>query len=76
MKEIAAADAHQPAPGGADTVAFLRRTTARGIPRVIEAADALSAREEPDSFYEIVIELVLSGIESVAAQTAPATCWR
>lgn len=44
-------------------------------PGVIEAADALSAREEPDSFYELVIGLIRSG-ESAAAQTAAATCWQ
>jgi hypothetical protein len=37
------------------------------LPRVIEAAGPLSAPEEPESFYELVIELVVAGVKSAAA---------
>jgi hypothetical protein len=35
---------------------------------VIEAAGPLSAREDPDSFYDLVVELILAGIETAAAK--------
>lgn len=60
-----------PAPGepaaGADTEAFLRSLPPERFPRVIEAAGPLSAWEDPEAFYDLVIELVVSGIEAAAA---------
>jgi AcrR family transcriptional regulator len=50
----------------ADTEAVLRALPPERYPRVIEAAGPLSAGEDPESFYDLVIELVLAGIESAA----------
>lgn len=62
-----------PAPGkpAADTEAFLRSLPPARFPRVIEAAGPLSAYEDPESFYDLVIELILAGIESAAARRRP-----
>lgn len=61
-----------PAPGepagATDTEAFLRALPPARFPRVIEAAGPLSAREEPESFYELVTELIVAGIEAAAAR--------
>ena len=35
---------------------------------MIEAAGPLSAPQDPESFYDLVIELILAGIESAAAK--------
>ena len=59
-----------PPPGNAagTTEAFLRSLPPERFPRVIEAAAPLSAPQEPQEFYELVIELVLAGIEAAAAR--------
>ena len=62
-----------PAPGepGADAdgkEAFLRSLPPTRFPRVIEAAGPLSARDDPETFYDLVIELVVAGIEVAAAR--------
>jgi AcrR family transcriptional regulator len=56
-----------PAPGE-DKEAVLRALPPERFPRVIEAAGPLSACEDPESFYELVIELILAGIETAAAR--------
>ena len=57
------------APGdtAADKEAFLRSLPPARFPRVIEAAGPLSEHEEPEGFYDLVIELILAGIESASA---------
>ena len=50
------------------TEAVLRSLAPERFPRVIEAAGALSAPEDPERFYDLVIELILAGIESAAAR--------
>ena len=62
--------AEVPAPGepGGTTEAFLRSLPPERFPRVIEAAGPLSAPEDPERFYELVVELILTGIEAVAAR--------
>ena len=59
-----------PDPGKPEggTEAVLRSLPPERFPRVIEAAGPLSAPEDPESFYDLVIELVLAGIESAAAR--------
>jgi AcrR family transcriptional regulator len=58
-----------PASGdAADTEANLRGLPPDRFPRVIEAAGPLTARQDPESFYDLVIELILAGIESAAAR--------
>jgi AcrR family transcriptional regulator len=61
-----------PAPGepseATDTEGFLRALPPARFPRILEAAGPLSAREEPESYYELVIELVVSGIEASAVR--------
>jgi TetR/AcrR family transcriptional regulator, tetracycline repressor protein len=59
-----------PAPGepAEDKEALLRALPPARFPRVIEAAGPLSAAEDPESFYDLVIELILAGIESAAAK--------
>ena len=62
-----------PAPGepGAEPdgkEAFLRSLPPTRFPRVIEAAGPLSARDDPETFYDLVVELVLAGIEVAAAR--------
>jgi AcrR family transcriptional regulator len=58
------------APGepAGDKEAILRALPPERFPRVIEAAGALSAPQDPESFYDLVIELVVAGIESAAAK--------
>jgi TetR/AcrR family tetracycline transcriptional repressor len=51
-----------------DKAAFLRSLPPDRFPRVIEAAGPLSVPEDPESFYDLVIELVLAGIEAAAAR--------
>jgi len=50
------------------TEEFLRSLPPERFPRVIEAAGPLSAHEDPESFYDLVIELILAGIEAAAAR--------
>jgi AcrR family transcriptional regulator len=62
-----------PAPGepGADPggkEAFLRSLPPARFPRVIEAAGPLSASDDPETFYDLVIELILAGIETAATR--------
>jgi AcrR family transcriptional regulator len=59
-----------PAPGdrAEDKEAFLRSLPPERFPRVIEAAGPLSEHEEPEGFYDLVIELILAGIEAAAAR--------
>ena len=45
---------------------FLRSLPPARFPRVIEAAGALSAPDDPETFYDLVIELVLAGVEAAA----------
>ncbi len=54
-------------PGGGSE-AVLRALPPERFPRVIEAAGPLSAPQDPESFYDLVIELILAGIESAAAK--------
>jgi TetR/AcrR family tetracycline transcriptional repressor len=54
-------------PGGGSE-AVLRALPPERFPRVIEAAGPLSAPQDPESFYDLVIELILAGIESSAAK--------
>jgi TetR/AcrR family tetracycline transcriptional repressor len=54
-------------PGGGSE-AVLRALPPERCPRVIEAAGPLSAPQDPESFYDLVIELILAGIESAAAK--------
>ena len=53
-------------PGGSEAV--LRALPPERFPRVIEAAGPLSAPQDPERFYDLVIELILAGIESAAAK--------
>ena len=46
--------------------AFLRSLPPTRFPRVIEAAGALSAPDDPETFYDLVIELILAGVEAAA----------
>jgi len=60
-----------PTPGepGADPrekESFLRSLPPAQFPRVIEAAGALSAPDDPETFYDLVIELILAGVEAAA----------
>lgn len=62
-----------PAPGepAADPEgkeALLRSLPPTRFPRVIEAAGPLSAPDDPETFYDLVIELIVAGIEVVAAR--------
>ena len=50
------------------TEEFLRSLPPERFPRVIEAAGPLSAHEDPESFYDLVIELILAGVEAAAAR--------
>jgi TetR/AcrR family transcriptional regulator, tetracycline repressor protein len=50
------------------TEELLRLLPPERFPRVIEAAGPLSAHEDPESFYDLVIELILAGIEAAAAR--------
>jgi TetR/AcrR family tetracycline transcriptional repressor len=60
--------AHAPGEPPADKEELLRSLPPERFPRVIEAAGPLSASEEPEGFYDLVIELILAGIESAAAR--------
>jgi AcrR family transcriptional regulator len=55
-----------PSGSAADKEAILRALPPERYPRVIEAAAPLSAPEEPERFYDLVIELIVSGIEATA----------
>ena len=57
-------------PGGKE--AFLRSLPPARFPRVIEAAGALSAPDDPETFYDLVVELVLAGVEAAAARRGSA----
>jgi hypothetical protein len=61
-----------PAPGdtAVDKEAFFRSLPPARFPRVIEAAGPLSEHEEPEGFYDLVIELILAGIEAASARRA------
>jgi TetR/AcrR family transcriptional regulator, tetracycline repressor protein len=66
-----------PVPGepGSDPAgkeAFLRSLSPARFPRVIEAAGPLSAADDPEKFYDLVIELILAGIEAAAARRSGA----
>jgi TetR/AcrR family tetracycline transcriptional repressor len=66
-----------PAPGepGDDpntAQSFLRSLPPARFPRVIEAAGPLSAPDDPQTFYDLVIELILSGIQVAATRRRPA----
>jgi TetR/AcrR family transcriptional regulator, tetracycline repressor protein len=50
------------------TKEFLRSLPPERFPRVIEAAGPLSAHEDPESFDDLVIELILAGVEAAAAR--------
>jgi TetR/AcrR family transcriptional regulator, tetracycline repressor protein len=50
------------------TEEFLRLLPPERFPRVIEAAGPLSTHEDPESFYDLVIELILAGIAAAAAR--------
>ena len=50
------------------TEEFLRSLPPERFPRVIEAAAPLSAHEDPESFDDLVIELILAGVEAAAAR--------
>ena len=50
------------------TEEFLRSLPPERFPRVIEAAGPLSAHEDPESFDDLVIELILAGVEAAAAR--------
>ena len=50
------------------TEEFLRSLQPERFPRVIEAAGPLSAHEDPESFDDLVIELILAGVEAAAAR--------
>ena len=50
------------------TEEFLRLLPPERFPRVIEAAGPLSAHEDPESFDDLVIELILAGVEAAAAR--------
>jgi TetR/AcrR family tetracycline transcriptional repressor len=60
-----------PGEPGADPAgkeAFLRSLPLARFPRIIEAAGPLSASEDTETFYDLVIELILAGIEVAAAR--------
>jgi TetR/AcrR family transcriptional regulator, tetracycline repressor protein len=62
-----------PTPGGpaadpGEKEAFLRSLPPTQFPRVIEAAGPLSAPDDPETFYDLVIELILAGIDAAAAR--------
>lgn len=65
-----------PGKAAADTEAVLRSLPPERFPRVIEASGALSAPEDPESFYDLVIELVLAGIEAAARRRRDAEAGR
>ena len=67
---VVAEFAATPGPGEpeADKEAFFRSLPPARFPRVIEAAGPLSASEDPESFYDLVIELILAGIEAAATR--------
>jgi TetR/AcrR family tetracycline transcriptional repressor len=50
------------------TEEFLRSLPPERFPRVIEAAGPLSAHDHPESFDDLVIELILAGVEAAAAR--------
>lgn len=45
-----------------------RSPRAERFPRVIAAAEPLSACDDPDAYYGLGLELILAGIEAAAAQ--------
>jgi AcrR family transcriptional regulator len=56
---------------GADPAAkeaILRSLPPTRFPRVIEAAGPLSTPDDPETFYDLVIELILAGVEVAAAR--------
>jgi TetR/AcrR family transcriptional regulator, tetracycline repressor protein len=62
-----------PAPGepGADQAsqeAFLRALPPERFPRVVEAAGPLSTSEKAEAFYDLVVELIVGGVEAAAAR--------
>ncbi len=59
--------ADDPRATRARTEAFLHSLPPERFPRIIEAAGALSATDDPDTYYELVIELLLTGIHATAA---------
>ncbi len=63
---IADPDTSDEPDGGTETV--LRSLAPDRFPRIIEAAGPLSAQQDPESFYDLVVELILAGVEAVAAR--------
>ena len=47
---------------------FLEALPPERYPRLVEAADPLSAREDPEAYYEFGLDLLLAGIGAVAAR--------
>jgi AcrR family transcriptional regulator len=47
---------------------FLEALPPERYPRIVEAAAPLSAREDPDAYYEFGLELLLAGIGEMAAR--------
>jgi hypothetical protein len=62
----------EPAAGPGGKEAFLRSLPPERFPRVIEAAGPLSAADDPETFYDLVIELILAGVEAAAARRGTA----
>jgi AcrR family transcriptional regulator len=49
---------------------FLEALPPGRYPRLVEAAAPLSAREDPEAYYEFGLDLLLAGIEEMAARKA------
>ena len=47
---------------------FLEALPPERYPRLVEAAAPLSAREDPDAYYEFGLDLLLAGIGEMAAR--------
>jgi hypothetical protein len=58
----------EPGTGAAGKEAFLRSLPPTRFPRVIEAAGPLSAADDPEAFYDLVVELILGGVEAAAGR--------
>lgn len=50
------------------TRVFLQSLPPDRYPRIVEAAEPLSARDEPDAYYAFGVDLLLAGIEAMAAR--------
>ena len=49
---------------------FLEALPPDRYPRLVEAAAPLSAREDPEAYYEFGLDLLLAGIAEMAARKA------